>query len=181
MESTVNHWHYDSDGTTIWVLVSIEIQGLCFYVWFVRQIIDSKGTLLRFLNIMQNMCISKSDCSKINPTNQFDYASAKNGYRRDLKWLLGCFNGQFKIIGAKTHFCVKFLLWLVRLTFSVACFNMVGFTYVLLCVLLFLYYLVSVKLRVMYHGFYSTELWEFSTISTVNWLIAEILFKLFFV
>ena len=35
----------------------------------------------------------KSGCSKINPTDQFDHASAKNGYKRDLKWLLSCFNG----------------------------------------------------------------------------------------
>jgi len=53
------------------------------------------GALLCFLNNTKYLYFQwtrKSDCSKINPTDQFDHASIKNGYKRDLKWLLGCFN-----------------------------------------------------------------------------------------
>ena len=46
VESTVNHFHYVIDATIIWISLSREIQGLCFYVWFVRQITDSNCLFL---------------------------------------------------------------------------------------------------------------------------------------
>ena len=68
MKSTVNHCHYEIDATIIWMSLSGEIQKLCFYAWFVRQIIYSNtiGTLLA--NSI-NTCIfywaRNNGCSKI--------------------------------------------------------------------------------------------------------------------
>ena len=54
VESTVNNCHYESTTTQVWMPLYREIQGLHFYVWFVRQIMDSKGhTLLPYLYITQ--------------------------------------------------------------------------------------------------------------------------------
>ena len=43
VDSTVNHCHYEDDATIIRMALSKEIQGLHFYVRFVRQIIAFNG------------------------------------------------------------------------------------------------------------------------------------------
>ena len=43
VESTVNNCHYESVTTNVRMPLYREIQRLCFYVWFVRQITDSNG------------------------------------------------------------------------------------------------------------------------------------------
>jgi len=60
--TTVNHCHYEDDTIIIQMALSKEIRGLCFYVWFVRQIIEA---LLHFPNITQNACISNGQESMV--------------------------------------------------------------------------------------------------------------------
>ena len=74
-----------------------EKQQLYFYARCAGKIMDSNGCTFLFseynTKYMYFQWTRKSCCSKINLTDQFDYASAKNGYKWDLKWLSGCFNG----------------------------------------------------------------------------------------
>ena len=53
VESTVNNCHYESVTTIVRMPLYREIQGLCFYVWFVRKIMDSHGGTLPYLYITQ--------------------------------------------------------------------------------------------------------------------------------
>ena len=54
VESTVNNCHYESVTTNVRMPLYREIQELCFYVWFVGQIIwILMGVLLPYLYIMQ--------------------------------------------------------------------------------------------------------------------------------
>ena len=96
VDSTVNHCHYEDDTTIIRMALSKEIQGLCFYVWFVRQITDSYGCTFTFskynTKYMYFQWTRKCVCSKMNLIDQFDHSSVKKWIQRDLKWLLGCFN-----------------------------------------------------------------------------------------
>ena len=49
VESTVNYCHYEIDTTIILMSLSIEIQGLCFNVWFVGgKLLILMGALLPF-------------------------------------------------------------------------------------------------------------------------------------
>jgi len=48
VDSTVNHCHYEDDTTIIRMALPKEIQGLYFYAWFVRQIIDSNEYTFAF-------------------------------------------------------------------------------------------------------------------------------------
>ena len=43
VDSTVNNYHYESVTTKVLMPLCREMQGLCFYAWFVRLIIDSNG------------------------------------------------------------------------------------------------------------------------------------------
>jgi len=65
----------------IQMALSREIQGLCFYALFVRQIIDSYGCTFAFSEYntiyMHFQWTRKSSCSKINLIDLFDSASAK--------------------------------------------------------------------------------------------------------
>ena len=72
VDSFVDHYHYEDDTTMIRMALSKEIQGLCFYVWFVRQIIDSAHTFA--FSKYNTKCMyfqwtRKRGCSKINPTS----------------------------------------------------------------------------------------------------------------
>ena len=75
VESTVNHYHYESDTTIIRLSLSREIQRLCFYAWFIRQIIDSNRYTFAVsgynTKYMYFQWRRKSGCPKINPTGQF--------------------------------------------------------------------------------------------------------------
>jgi len=77
----VNHCHYEGDTTIIQMALSIEIHGLCFYVWFVGQIIDSNGCTLAFFEYnpkcMYFRWTRKIGFSKINLADQFDHVSVK--------------------------------------------------------------------------------------------------------
>jgi len=68
VDSTVNHCHYESDTTMIQMAMSGEIKGLCFYAWFVRQIIDSNGCTFAFseynTKYVYFQWTRKSSCSK---------------------------------------------------------------------------------------------------------------------
>ena len=83
VDSTVNHFHYEDDTTIIRMALSKEIQGLHFYVWFVRQIIDSNGCTFVFSEY--NTKSRKRSCSKINPTDQFDHVSVKKWIQKGFK------------------------------------------------------------------------------------------------
>ena len=89
VDSTDNHCHYEDDTTVIWMALSKEIQGLHFYAWFVRQIIDSNGCTFAFskynTKCMYFQWTKKRGCSKINPIDQFDHASAKNRIQKGFK------------------------------------------------------------------------------------------------
>jgi len=69
--------------------LSEEIQGLCFYAWFVGQIIGSNGRTFAFskynTKCMYFQWKRKRGYSKINPTDQFDHVSVKNGYKGGFK------------------------------------------------------------------------------------------------
>ena len=111
VESTVNYCHYESDTTIIRMTLSREIQWLCFYAWFVGQIIDSNGCTFTFFEYYTKcMYFQWTGCSKINPTNQFDHVCVQKRIQKGCKVAIRLFYGWFKIIGAKTVFCVKFLL-----------------------------------------------------------------------
>jgi len=89
VESIVNHCYYESD-TIIWMSLSREIQGLCFYhVWFVRQIIYFNRCTFEFseynARYMYFQWTRKSGCSKINPTDQFYHASVKKRIQEGFK------------------------------------------------------------------------------------------------
>ena len=68
---------YEDDATIIRMALSKEIQGLRFYVWFVKQIIGSNGRTFVFseynTKCMYFQWTRKRGCSKINPTDQFDH------------------------------------------------------------------------------------------------------------
>jgi len=89
VDSTVNHCHHKDDTTIVWMALSEEIQGLRFYVWFVGQIIGSNGCTFAFskykTKCMYFQWTRKCGCSKINPTDQFDHVSVKNGYEGGFK------------------------------------------------------------------------------------------------
>jgi len=57
--------------------------------WCVRQIMDSNECTFALSEYntkhMYLQWTRKSSCSKINPTDQFDHASVKNRYKRDIK------------------------------------------------------------------------------------------------
>ena len=57
VESTVNNCHYESVTTIVRMPLYREIQGLCFYVWFVGQIMDSHGRTFAFFVYNTNTCI----------------------------------------------------------------------------------------------------------------------------
>ena len=97
VELTVNHCQYEGDTTIIRVALSREIHGLCFYVWFVGQIIDSNRCTFVFFEYnpkcMYFQWTRKISCSKINPSDQFDHVSVKKWIQKGLKLAIRLFNG----------------------------------------------------------------------------------------
>ena len=56
VESTVNNCHYESVTTNVRMPLYRENQGLCFYVWFVWQIMDSNGRTFALFVYNANTC-----------------------------------------------------------------------------------------------------------------------------
>ena len=57
VESTVNNSHYEIVATNVRMPVYRAIQGFCFYVWFVGQIMDSSGCTFALFVYYTNTCI----------------------------------------------------------------------------------------------------------------------------
>ena len=57
VESTVNNCHYESVATEIQMPLYREIHGPCFYVRFVRQIMDSNESTFALFVYSANTCI----------------------------------------------------------------------------------------------------------------------------
>jgi len=74
VESTVNHCQYEGDTKIIQMALPKEIHGLCFYAWFVRQIIGCTFVFFEYnTKCMYFQWTRKIGCSKINPADQFDH------------------------------------------------------------------------------------------------------------
>ena len=80
VESTVNNCHYESVTAIVRMPLYREIQGLCFYVWFVGKIMDlTGGTFAPYLYITQIHVFSigqETMAVQKKLTDQWDQAKA---------------------------------------------------------------------------------------------------------